>query len=511
MTARSPIQAHWLLIAVVLLSALAFWTFPAFTTVDGATHAYTARMILDRWAGHPDPNTDLNSYWVPNALGHYALLALQVVLSPELAERVLVFLLLLGPGLGMVRLCRSMGRSDPWPILFVLPFCYSFLLLMGFFNFLLGMTLGLFLLAFDVRRAPLNRRHAIIFVLASLVVLWSHAMAFFFVALVHSILGLARFLNERGGTSTGARWREVLGTSVLILPGALLFLLFTGEQSTQWGDISLMTNLYDLKNIRSLLLYSFIQENAFNAVIGALLAVFLIKGAWDRLASKAPFGTPGDALLISVVVLLVLYFLVPDSTGYASYITQRLQLMMAFLLIAWIAVVTSSDRWSFALLMVLLAAHGLRINYISDLMAPFRHQRLAMAEASRALSLGATVLPINFEPEWLKGHQGAELGLYNEVHVLDNYECSMGYFPLVWRKDLPSPLYWHLMTATDKQCFEWLQDYVDAKETPAMDQIALIGPVDSASCKARNVLPILAAHYQQTFDNGYVQVFTLKR
>jgi len=134
-----------------------------------------------------------------------------------------------------------------------------------------------------------------------------------------------------------------------------------------------------------------------------------------------------------------------------------------------------------------------------------------MAEASRALSLGATVLPINFEPEWLKGHQGAELGLYNEVHVLDNYECSMGYFPLVWRKDLPSPLYWHLMTATDKQCFEWLQDYVDAKETPAMDQIALIGPVDSASCKARNVLPILAAHYQQTFDNGYVQVFTLKR
>jgi len=67
------------------------------------------------------------------------------------------------------------------------------------------------------------------------------------------------------------------------------------------------------------------------------------------------------------------------------------------------------------------------------------------------------------------------------------------------------------MTATDRQCFEWLKDYVDAKVTPAMDQIALIGPIDSASCKARNVLPILAAHYQQTFDNGYVRVYSLKK
>jgi hypothetical protein len=52
---------------------------------------------------------------------------------------------------------------------------------------------------------------------------------------------------------------------------------------------------------------------------------------------------------------------------------------------------------------------------------------------------------------------------------------------------------------------------VDAKETPAMDQIALIGPVDSASCKAQNVLHILAAHYRQTFDNGYVRVYSLKK
>jgi hypothetical protein len=288
-------------------------------------------------------------------------------------------------------------------------------------------------------------------------------------------------------------------------------MLFTGEQSAQWGSTSLLSNLYDLKNIRSLLLYSFIQENAFNAVIGALLGAFLLKGAWDRLAAKAPIGAPGDTLLAGVIVLLPLYFLVPDSAGYASYITQRLQLMMAFLLIAWIAVVTTPDRWTFALIVVLLAAHGLRLNYLSDLMSPFRQQRVALAEASQALPEGATVLPINFEPEWLRAHQGAELALDSRVHVLDNYECSMGYFPLVWRKDLPSPLYWHLMTATDRQCFAWLKDYVDAKVTPAMDQIALIGPVDSASCKAQNVLPILAAHYRQTFDNGYVRVYSLKK
>ena len=505
------IQGRWMLFAVVLLSAAAFWTFPAFTTVDGATHAYTARMILDRWAGHPHPYTDLNSYWVPNALGHYALVALQVVLTPELAERVLIFLLILGPGIGLIRWCRAMGRPDPWPVLFVLPFCYGFLLLMGFFNFLLGMTLALFLLAFDVRRAPLNGRNAVLFVLASLVVLWSHAMAFFFVALNHAILGIARSTHERGSASVSDRWKALLRAGALLVPGTLLFLLFTGEQSAQWGATDLLSNLYDLKNIRSLLLYSFIQENPFNAVIGAVFGAFFIKGAWDRVTSKAPIGAPGDTLLVCVIILLPLYFLVPDSTGYASYITQRLQLMMALLLIAWIAVVTSPDRWTFALLMVLLAAHGLRLNYIRDLMSPFRHQREALAEASRALPEGATVLPINFEPEWLRGHQGAELGRYNTVHVLDNYECSMGYFPLIWRKDLPSPLYWHLMTATDRQCFEWLKDYVDAKETPTMDQVALIGPVDSASCKARNVLPVLAAHYQQIFDNGYVRVYSLKK
>lgn len=511
MRAPSVDPGRALLVTLIVLSALAFWTMPLFITVDGTTHSYTARLLLERWSGQDDPFTELNSYWLPNALGHYLLAAMQLVLSPDLAQRLLIFLLILGPGLGLLKWCTAMGRPVPWPVLFVLPFCYNFLLMMGFFNFLLGMTLALFLMAFAQRHAPLKGRNAALFVLASLAVFWSHAMTFFFVGLNHGVLALMRFLDDRGRASTKARWIALLRSGALLVPGTLLFVLFTGDHESHWGPASVVSNLYDLKNVRSLVLINFIDENAFNAVIGALFVGFLLKGAWDRLAGKAPFGAPGDALLLGALVLLPLYLFVPDSTGYASFITQRLQLMMAFLLIAWTAVVTTTDRWTLSLLVVLLAAHGLRLNYIRDRMAPFQEQRLALAEAARSLPEGATVLPINFEPEWLLGHQAAELGVHQRLHVLDNYECSMGYFPLTWRKDLPPPVYEHLVTPADRQCFAWLKDHVADQGAPSMDHIALIGTVDSSSCKASNVLPILNAHYRRTFDNGYVRVYSLNK
>jgi hypothetical protein len=490
------------------------WFFPAFPTVDGSTHSLTAKLILDGFTGDPDPNIAVGSYWVPNALGHYALVALQLLLSPATAERALLFLILFGMGVGLFRLCQACGNRMPWAALLVLPFSYNFLLVMGFYNFLLGMVLALFVLAYAFRRDhPVGWTWAI-FLVGSLVVLWCHAMAFFFLALVvamhRSLLEIPRLANK---AERFTALRAMTRTALLLLPGTILFFIFSSGQDTRWGTVNMDQNFKDLIDLRVLVLYAFDLERPYVLFITAMLALLLIRSFQEcsTVSMSTLLKQPVTALFFSALLLLLLYFILPDSTGYASFISQRLQLMFFLLLIGWISVQLPYDRWSFAFLLVFLGVHFMRLKYMRHLMKPLAEQAMAIEDASLALPPGTNVLPINFEPEWLLGHQATQLGLYNDLHVLENYECSMGYFPLIWRKDLPSPLYWHLMTATDRQCFEWLKDYVDAKETPAMDQIALIGPVDSASCKAQNVLPILAAHYRQTFDNGYVRVYSLKK
>lgn len=490
------------------------WFFPAFPTVDGSTHSLTAKLILDGFTGDPDPNIAVGSYWVPNALGHYALVALQLLLSPATAERALLFLILFGMGIGLFRLCQACGNRTPWAALLVLPFSYNFLLVMGFYNFLLGLVLALFVLAYAFQRTtPLGRTWAV-FLVGSLVVLWCHAMAFFFLALVITIKALLQHLpGLRKPIMRREAFWGLLRTALLLLPGALLFLLFTTSQDARWGEADMAKSLKELVDLRILVLYSFEIERPyvlfFTAMIVALLVRAVIEVRYSGVGTL--MDQPSTALLLSALVTLALYFILPDSTGYASFLSQRLQFMFLLLLIGWAACVVPFDHWSIPLLAVVLCIHAARLDYMNDLMAPHAAKERALAEASTAMPAHTNVLPINFEPDWMFGHQAAGLGLYNDLYIVENYECSMGYFPLIWRKDLPSPLYWHLMTATDRQCFEWLKDYVAAKESPAMDQIALIGPVDSASCKAQNVLPILAAHYRQTFDNGYVRVYSLKK
>lgn len=505
-------RSLWIL--AFLLNGVSIWLFPAFPTVDGSTHSLTSKLILDQILGQADPNISVGSYWVPNALGHYALVALQFVLSPTIAERTLLFLILCGMGIGLFRICQALGNSKPWATLLALPFGYSFLLTMGFYNFLLGLTIALFILAYLFKEGLAHGKQWLVFLAGSLIVLWCHAMAFFFLALVTTVYGLHIYLA--GATRkkpNKAALYSLLRMSAVLLPGTVLFFMFTTGQDTQWGTADADKALKELIDLRILVLYSFELERPYVLFFTSMLALLGIRTMMQVLSGGlgGMFERPSTFLLLTSFLLLGLYFVLPDSTGYASFISLRLQLMVMVLLIAWAAVELPFGRWPGALVVIILAVHITRLDYMRDLMAPHSAKESAIAQASRVMPAHTNVLPINFEPDWMFGHQAAGLGLFNDLYIVENYECSVGYFPLVWRKNLPSPLYWHLMTATDKQCFDWLKDYVDAKETPSMDQIALIGPVDSTSCKAQNVLPILKAHYHRTFDNGYVQIFTLKR
>ena len=122
------------------------------------------------------------------------------------------------------------------------------------------------------------------------------------------------------------------------------------------------------------------------------------------------------------------------------------------------------------------------------------------------------VLPVSFENNWLLAHVETTLGIDGQALLLENNAFNMPYFPLVWCKDLPWPLYEHIHLKRSERTLSWLSSYVASGGIePRLDQIAVVGwRSDSSDVQARNLLPVLAKDYALTYTNGYVRVFTHK-
>ncbi len=499
---------RWGISGIFLLSSVWILWIPSFPTLDGWTHLHTARLLFD---GHDDGVYCSNPAMVPNRIGHLVLGLLQLVLPALGAERVLLAIIILSIGLGAHALARSFGaKGGSALVLLVLPFTVNFLLVLGFHNFLLGFGMALLLAAWWVSIERIAWWQTLGLLLCGLLLFYTHTMALVFFLLITGTHEVAVAIGLRERTDlrlTGRRTKAMLLFILAALPATVLFLLFNATQHAEWGSVDPGANLRQLLDLQSLVLYGKDTEAKFTYAMKLLLIAGLGIAITGRLLSETPWKPRhNDVALVIGTLLLTLYFVLPDSSGYASYITLRLQLMALVLLIVWMAAQPVFPAVTLGPVVMLLLLHNARSVHISEAMAPLAERQGQLLQAAKELPEGAVVLPISTEDNWLLGHASSLLAVERDVVLLDNYECNTGYFPLVWCPGLPDALHAHI--GGGDRCLGWLRQYIDQNAAPRIDRIVLFGYAqDTVSCGAENLRDVLNTRFKPGYANTYARIY----
>jgi hypothetical protein len=124
---------------------LGIWFIPGFITQDGSSHLYNAAILSDSFA----PESLYRSYFevrwqpLPNWAGHLALAGLLKIVSPWVADRILMSATLVGFAASIVWLRWKVrgGQGMAGPCLLAALLSMNYLWLLGFTSFLLGSCL----------------------------------------------------------------------------------------------------------------------------------------------------------------------------------------------------------------------------------------------------------------------------------------------------------------------------------------------------------------------------------
>lgn len=494
------------ILGIMVLSGLWILTVPSFPTLDGWTHLHTARMLSDGQYGQLFCS---NTGPLPNQMGHWVLAALLHVLPPLQAERMLLAAIITLMGIGGFALARAFGRTNLL-VLLILPFTYGFLLVMGFHNFLLGLGLALCFAAWWVQPSAKGKVQYVVLMVLGIVLYLTHTMALvFFLGIcgIHELM-VVTGLHARPIGWTQGRLKTLLPFALAVLPALLLFLWFNMGQEKDWGQVERGELLRELIDLRYLVLYSRETEVKFTYAMKLILTGSIILAFFHRITPvQAGSWKPrhADLLLMLSGLFLLLYFTIPDSAGFAGYISLRLQLFALLCLILWMSLQPVPLPAALGPAIMLILLHQARLNHIKEFVAPLATPREQVLDAARHIPEGAVVLPIHVMENWELGHIPSLLAVERKIDLLYNYEASTDYFPLRWCPGLPAPLMRHL--GGQDRCLDWLDQHLSENAWPGIDHLVLIGKVlADQPCYQDALEGVLGKHFEPAYANDLVTI-----
>ncbi len=312
------------------------------------------RRFAAMYALHPAivPNLATDLFVVPLALAG---------MDIEIAGRLCLAAIILGIGIGAIRLNRALtGGRSALPILaFGLVYAEPFRF--GFLNYVAGIAMLLNALAFWIgarHRGP--RRLALIGLLACGILFFCHLIAC--VLFIGAVLTLEAFAAVRAGRAASS-WRPALRRAAALLPGmalaALLYVLapLAGKGAHDSFVRQFLKHLPSKRERLGMLIqavdgYRPWLDRAGIAVLLAVLAGLLWRG---RLRCNA-------AMLCVIAGITAVFAIFPDHWAGTSYIADRIPFLIALLALCALdpAPRTARGRAAFtALILALVLIRGI--------------------------------------------------------------------------------------------------------------------------------------------------------
>jgi hypothetical protein len=440
---RKLISVPSLFFVLVSLNALPLILLPYYPSLDGPVHLYNVNLLREMIMGGNPLITDffsINRDIIPNWTSTFILAIFRLVLSSQVADKLFLLTIAFALPWTVFSLIRRVAPQNMLLSLFSLSFVYTYPFGLGFYNFCFGVVVYLCILNFWIGRKNVL---ASLMGLSGLLLLayFTHILVF---VLSFSSVGLYSVLQLAGNIRRKTRYQQPMKEIAVILMAGLPGLVLSFIYLSQWNDpvaasrLPLKDLLKWIFDARFLIIHNYLREDDFSRLV-FFTAFGLIIYISTRYFSKKPEHKPTVqcssprffAGLLSMI-FLILYLVFPDESSGGSYLSVRLNLFFYLALFIWLTTFTYPKKLLvLAALVLFVATAGLTYrNYYST--RNYNQLIKNFHAAEEWVTAHSVILPITNNNWLLDDHFPSYLGWEKPVILLENYEASTGYFPVVW-------------------------------------------------------------------------------
>jgi hypothetical protein len=478
----------YLLCFVLVIPVIRVEVFP---TIDGGAHTYNSNLIkylLSDSRQYLSQYFSLNEEPVPNWLGHFLLMFFNFFLAPEWSEKLLQIIYVLSLPLSFRFLVSSYKVKLNFTFL-IFPFVYSFVFVMGFYNFSLALILFFVTLAcWNRYRNNLNAIKVFILFLLITLTYFSHLFIYAFLeltlffCLTMEILYKWKEASLSLGKVIHSHLRKIIVFAVISVPAFVLFCNYMLSRKAGkdlfLGVDELINNIFFLQPVTG---YN-TAEYPYSRLLFLVLFALLVIGAYRNSVNNR--GIPArekimralsekNIFMLMGLLCLFLYFKMPDANDMGGFISVRILALAALLMVAWINVQQMSMRLSYVLIpFVMYSMFGIMMGRLR-FMDEVSRVSSEVLNASEKIESHSTIVPFNFADRFLFCHTSTYLGADKPVVNLQNYEASLGWFPVKWNfKKMPNILVGKLASPHNSQ-HSWAT--ADTANPVQADYVFIIG------------------------------------
>ncbi len=427
-----------LIVNIVLLGSVKFYP-----SMDGPAHLYNSNVLGQLLTGNSELSRffSINSLIIPNWTGHFMLALFNLFLPAWLAEKVLLVFYITGMAFSFRLLVSAINPEWKGLSILIFPFAYSFLFYLGFYNFSLSFIF-LFLALYFWLKAYTNGSFSVYLKTFIFLVLtyYSAILTFFFAGLCLGLFTLALSFetyrlngNKRDAVKKAAK--SLLHLLLISLPLLVFAILFVASVQFFPATDRLTTHelLKWLVDVRCLIVYNYDGDRWITQFFFYLLLIITAISIYLRSKRQSgSFFQLNDILLVPFFLALALFFLVPTSAG-AGMMSDRYCLLVYIFFVLWASTLKIPRNAGRLFMAVVVLLHlGLLLKHHNSGIRGLNKHAAQINEASVYMQENSIVLPVNMSESWMEPHFSNYLGVDKPLVILENYEASVGWFPLKW-------------------------------------------------------------------------------
>jgi hypothetical protein len=426
-------------VTIILLTAPIF-CYDYFVTNDGPAHVYNANLIQHFFGIYHQQISALfnfNTSIEPNWIGHFILIIFKSFTSGAFSEKLLIASIFALFPITMRNLVITLNKDNAWLAWLSVPFAFHFMILLGFYNFSIGIVLFILAINYAIKSEfEFKGKQVFILILLSLALYFSHLIVY---ALFFLFVSLGILLKRKSNLKSLATF---IGLQIPFLLFCLLFVLHHSKGKT--ADALELEVLFDwLLKARPLIVYNELEEAWFGYTYNLIIVIILCSGIIFSRLKKIKMSSTSNFLqcLAFMFFMLILFFVAPNELVSGGFLNIRMLLLFYIFLIACLSMFTYPKIIAFPILLVLLSITAFQQN------KKFTNLNVLSAEASELTSIqnhvkeGKTMIPLNYSKNWLHTNLSSYIASDKLILLFDNYEANTPHFPLKWVEQAqPNPL-----------------------------------------------------------------------
>lgn len=492
-------REKYFFLAAVIFNLSVVFSGKFFPTMDGPAHLYNSQIIGSLLFNNSevlDQFYQFNSDLVPNWSGHFIMAFFNLFLPAYMAEKIMLLCYLIGLPYAFRALIKSVSKENYLFSYLVFPFTYSFVFILGFYNFSLAIVFMLFTVTFWIRKEQTisTFRNAFILFLLLSATYFSHLVVFGMTVLT---IALYLVFNELlANTSYRAKplsqrvkqiFTKGLVLGIAALPALILSVLYffvrpsvnnvytPFEQILEWIQTIHPIIAYnkEIESVFTINLFYILLTTFILAIILRIIKLF----AKVKERPSTGYSFVNDVWLVTAFLFLALAVILPDSNSSAGYVTVRLISLFFLFLIIWLACQKIPVWYSYVVVLAFLFLNNKLNNYYEPVITDLDKIAIDCADAAKHIPDHSIVAVHTYLDNWLTNHFSNYLGIDKPMVILDNYECATDYFPLQWKLESLPSMQLNNADLVEEPCYKWYVEG-DKASKEKVDFIFLLGNSD---------------------------------